>query len=292
MTLITIIFSLLLDRFADVEKSLRALDFIDDWINRGLKKAGNSQVMATLVLVVAIVLPAVLVHWVTEWFDDGLLSVIGFAWSIWVLFLCLGPLPLEQEIDAYLRAADADASEQMREQAGRVAGFDPGSEEPEQHKAVIRAGLAHVNTHIVAVLFWFVLLGPFGAVLYRLVLQLIEKSPDAIPLPDALLQQLKLILGLLGWLPARVVLLAYGLAGQFEGTLDYLFGVRSNTGKVSTLLDDNNHVLSEAGLCALGVDVGRETTVDDVRAARGLARRSVVVCLAFLAAMTLAGWFA
>ena len=94
------------------------------------------------------------------------------------------------------------------------------------------------------------------------------------------------------WLPARVMILAYALAGHFDCTLTYFLGPdSSNAG--NTLAQDNDNCLASAGVCAMGLDERAvDTDIADVQTARDLFVRSMVVRPAVVALMTLTGWFA
>ena len=85
--------------------------------------------------------------------------------------------------------------------------------------------------------------------------------------------------------------MAYALAGQFDCTLSNFFGPASSD-EDATLFDDNNAVMSEAGVCALGLQGDEEISSEHVHSARQLVVRALMVCLAAIALMTLSGWFA
>ncbi len=291
MTLIVIIASLFLDRVVDAGKSLRSLEFIDELVNRGLEHARDNSWLGSLVLALTISAPAILVHFLAELIDDQLFGLLTLLWSVFVLFMCIGPVSLEIEVDAYLHVAGDEDDEVLNDRACRLTGEENYTDANTRNTAVIRAIFSHLNTSIAAVVFWFILLGPLGAVLYRVTLHLVGKSENGLHVPGDLRDRLITIMGLLTWLPARIVLLAYAMAGRFECTLDNVLGLDSATGDRS-LFDENNTILSDAGVCALALGSGDAVSLKTVHAARRLAIRALTVCLALVALMTLAGWFA
>jgi AmpE protein len=291
MTLFVIIASLFLDRILDAGKSRQWLKFIDELVNYGLERAQDNIWQGSLVLLLTILVPAVLVNIFAEFFDDQLYGLLALLWSVLVLFVCIGPRPLEIEVDKFLQLAQGEDETLLNEQAYRLTGEEHFADENARNTAVTRAMFAHLNTYIVAVVFWFIVLGPFGAVLYRISLRLTGGSENNLQLPDELHERLTMMMGALTWLPARVLLLAYALGGKFECTLDNWLGLDSTT-EGASLFDENNTVLSDAGECALAVQSSGDVAVEDVRAARRLAIRALAICLALVALMTLSGWFA
>ena len=291
MTLFVIIASLFLDRILDAGKSLRWLKFIDELVNHGLEHARDNIWLGSLVLLLTMLVPAVLVNILAEAIDDQLFGLLALLWSIFVLFVCIGPRPLEIEVDDFLQLTEGEDETLLNERAYRLTGEEHFADENSRNTAVIRAMFSHLNTYIVAVVFWFIVLGPFGAVLYRITLQLAGGSENNLQLPDELHERLIAIMGVLTWLPARVLLLAYALGGKFECTLDNLLGLDSAT-EGTSLFDENNTVLSDAGECALTFQSSPDVFVEDVHAARRLAIRALAICLALVALMTLSGWFA
>ncbi len=216
MTLIVIIASLFLDRVVDAGKSLRSLEFADELVNLGLERARDNSWLGSLVLVLTILAPAILVHLFAELIDDQLFGLLTLLWSVFVLFMCIGPVSLEIEVDAYLHVAGDEDDEVLNDRACRLTGEENYTDANTRNTAVIRAIFSHLNTSIAAVVFWFILLGPLGAVLYRVTLHLVDKSENGLRVPGDLRDRLITIMGLLTWLPARIVLLAYAMAGRFE----------------------------------------------------------------------------
>lgn len=290
MTLFVIIASLFLDRIVDASKSLRSLNFIDELVNYGLERAQDNFWLGSLVLLLTMLVPAVLVNILADMFDDQLFGLLTLLWSIFVLFVCIGLRPLENEVDACLQVAEGGDDELFNDRVYRLTGEEHFADKNSRNTAVIRAMFAHLNTYIVAVVFWFIVLGPLGAVLYRIALQLAVKSENNLQLPDELRERLITIIGVLTWLPARVLVLAYALGGKFECTLDNLLGLDSAT-EGTSLFEENNSVLSDAGVCALTFQSNLDVVAADVRAARRLVIRALVLCLALVALMTLSGWF-
>ncbi len=111
----------------------------------------------------------------------------------------------------------------------------------------IEALFIAVNQRIFAVIFWFVLAGPVGAIFYRLVNLISEKTerPES-SIATALKKWLD-------WLPIRVLALFFALAGHFTDVFAcikeyFLSGVNTNDQFLSACgmkaLDLNEHALN------------------------------------------------
>ena len=105
MTFIAIIASLFLDRIISVNGSSRSLGILNKQVRRGLDHARDNIYLGMSVLLIAMLGPAVLAHCLAQVLDGVLFGLLALAWSTAVLLLCLGPLSLETELDAYLQAA-------------------------------------------------------------------------------------------------------------------------------------------------------------------------------------------
>ena len=66
---------------------------------------------------------------------------------------------------------------------------------------------------VFGVLFWFIPLGPFGAVVYALTIPLAERLRGE----SDFHYMLGWIASLLDWIPARLLALSFGLVGNFDG---------------------------------------------------------------------------
>jgi len=147
---------------------------------------------------------------------------------------------------------------------------------------VIRGILHSANDRFFSVIFWFALLGPLGALLYRLSSHSRYTSNNTTIAKAA--RQLQAILA---WVPAHLAAMAYALTGNYEGArLEF-----SSKNKQEDLADCNYHTLITAGQGALkDCDPGGEATC--IRAAQSLVQRSLIVWLAVISILTLMDWMA
>ncbi len=224
-------------------------------------------------------------------FADTLLGLPSLLLSIGVLLYALGPQDLDSQINQYVETAEADDAE-AREIAREIIEDEPPTSEPARSQAVAEAALQQANRRTVAVLFWFILLGPLGAILYRLATWM-PQSDQAAQDIDFKLNTRQLVI-ILDWLPARVTAFCYAIAGSFE---DALYGWRSyQESRQSEFSDSNTGTL----ICTGGGAMRLTTLLDEAyagahlytylpKAAMALIWRSLIVFLVIVAFLTFTG---
>lgn len=252
--------------------------------------------------VIVIVAPLVLAIGVLQWLAGGLLFGLAvLVLGVVVLLFAFGPLDIVGLVDDYIEAAEAEDGERMDWIHGRLTGSEPSADPREQGRSMVAAVLYQGHDNLFATVFWFCLLGPAGAVLYRMVAEgALRPSPAVIARP-ALLRAYRHVLGLLGWIPARLIAFGYAMTGSFEEALQRL---REGTPSADDLLAANREMLCRTGTAALRQDsAGAEADTgaegdrrtdrpgEAVAQARALTLRAAVFWLAILALLTLAGWF-
>ncbi len=131
-----------------------------------------------------------------------------------------------------------------------------------------------------AVLFWFVCLGPAGAVLYCMVRETADDQDGQLKLPQDKLQKL---LHILDWLPARACTAGYLLIGNFS---------KASGVWVSYLLDfvsPAKALICEIAEAAEPTHEAQSAKVEESTRMLKLAKRNVLFFLALVALLTLVG---
>ncbi|HEX2548334.1 MAG TPA: regulatory signaling modulator protein AmpE [Gammaproteobacteria bacterium] len=164
----------------------------------------------------------------------GLLELI---FGVVVLLYCLGPENLWVEIYKYIQAANQN-DPTMMDHISKTFHISP-DREMSFHEALTRAIFIKANDRIFAVIFWFVVLGPLGAMLYRLITIFSEHQEWG--LSDLSLK----IKQILDWLPVRLFALFFALGGHFTE----VFSVLRKYFRQG--LDGNELLLTECGMRAL-----------------------------------------
>lgn len=279
MALISIILSLILDRTFRHLHELRELTWFERYTHKlsGFIKSGSGWIKLTMVLALPVLAFVVMQFLLFDFFWG--IFYLGF--SIVTLFYCLGPACLNSDIDAYLDARSLGDEDEALHYAAVLTERSASTSPDQQSNDVIRAILSAANERIFSVLFWFVLLGPLGALLYRLTSN-ISKQNEA---DTSLINAAKLIHASMAWAPARLLAIGYALTGHFDGAV-HAYRNRPAEDDISL---SNYDVLVNTGLGAL---YQQEITdeISGIRSARGLVLRSILIWIAMLALLTLGGW--
>ncbi|OGI49669.1 MAG: hypothetical protein A3A87_00910 [Candidatus Muproteobacteria bacterium RIFCSPLOWO2_01_FULL_60_18] len=212
--------AILLDHLIPDRQGIKPFVWYRDWaesieerFNGGKRAHGVGAVMLATLPIVAGVL---LIHYIL----GELGWILRVAFDVVVLYLCLDVHRLGKTANAVSNALESgepgEADEKLRELTGKGA---PDRTEANIARATVEAVLKQGNSLIVSPIFWFILLGPFGAVLQRLSCILdslwghryerfAEFGWAAARFDD-----------LMGWIPARITALSYALMGSFEDAL-------------------------------------------------------------------------
>jgi membrane protein required for beta-lactamase induction len=286
MTLIAILIGILIDRFYQALPALRHYRFFHEYVAWMRARLQGEPWSGALGLLVLLLPPLLLVAVLQSWFSGGLWSLIGLLFGIAVLVFTLGPRDLPQDVDDYC-AVHGDMDDEARRAIARE--FQPGlADEADTRacdEAVLRGVLVGAHDRWFGVIFWFALLGPLGAVLFRAVEQLARE-----PVQDdfgATVQQLH---GILGWLPTRLMVVAYALSGHFEQAVHAWRGVSPVGGFIAQQSEAVLLAAGEGALCAQCEECLDTEPVSLIRSAMGLVWRALLVWLAVIAVMILAGW--
>jgi AmpE protein len=202
------------------------LEPLFDW---GFRRAGKTGKLAAfgscLILVAIILLPVALIF---IGLLDRLAHVPLFIFSVFVLLFCLGPRDLGEEVDDYRQAVIDNNQDEAHALASEFLEYEPeAGVVPDVEHAIY----AQANNRIFGVVFWFAVLGPVGAWLFR-VLDLmrrravhyyIDLSGDQFATQS--LQSSPVVIAALklhhffAWIPSRLLMIGYAMAGNYEGAV-------------------------------------------------------------------------
>jgi membrane protein required for beta-lactamase induction len=227
---------------------------------------------------------------------DGFVGwLVGLAFAIVVLIACIGRRGADEEIDGY---RDAVARGDQEGAYLHVRELLPQSATPENpvdlHRQVLEMILVRNHERLLAVLFWFVVLGPIGAVLYRSSAQLKAVLYAAEEYDPGYMEAVLRLQAFLDWIPVRITALCQALVGSFS---DALAEWRIGSAMAPDLYSGNRAVLVGSGLGSLrlqesvvadpGDTAGYEHTLADTRA---LVYRMAIIWVTAFAALTIVGW--
>lgn len=169
----------------------------------------------------------------------------------------------------------------------------------------IEQGVISSHRHVFAPLFWFLVLGPAGAVLYRLALTMAESWQVNAPVPEAQAPFgvfARRAFAVLDWLPVRMTAVTFAIVGDFEDAVycwrtqaaqwpDPAAGIllASGAGALGVRLGQPLPIEGEA-VTRPGLGLGDDADVEHLQSAIGLVWRALVLCMSLLALLTLAYW--
>ena len=222
-----------------------------------------------------------------------LFGLPAFAFAVAVLYFCWGPRDLDVDVDAVLGASDSE----RRHAAAQALRPDPAVEPlPFEAGALVEATFRSALSRWFGVLFWFVVLGPAGALGYRLVQLLARNLAFAPRIDDEQRELLERAARVLDWAPAHLIALTLALVSDFDAVLTNWRGYHAAHGKGYFTLDLGFlGSLARAGIDAdVAAGDGYSTDTHDPLAeladARRVLRRILVAWVAILAICVIAGW--
>lgn len=169
----------------------------------------------------------------------------------------------------------------------------------------IEQGILSSHRHVFAPLFWFLALGPAGAVLYRLALTMADSWQANAPVPEAqapFAVFARRAFEALDWLPVRMTAATFAIVGDFE---DAVYCWRTQAAQWP---DPADGILLASGAGALGIRLGQplpsegetlsrpglglgdDADVEHLQSAIGLVWRALVLCMLLLALLSVAYW--
>jgi AmpE protein len=277
MALISIILGLVLDRMFRHLHDLRDMTWFE-FYSQAIRRITSSRI-PLLQFILILALPAAILIVVQVLLHDFLFNIPLFIFGVIVFIYCLGPACLSTEIEAYLHARTMSDEDEALHYAGTITNA-PASTSPDQQTSdVTRAILYVANERIFATIFWFVILGPFGCMIYRLVSELSQLIEF-----NELSEFSEFIHGIMAWIPARMLAAGYALTGNFDGAYH---GYRERV-QSTDISQDNAEVLISTGLGAMQ-NMDMENELAGIYTAQALVIRAVIAWVGILAIMTLGG---
>jgi len=198
------------------------------------------------------VLPPVVVTVLVYHLLAAVSPLLAWVWNIVILYLTMGFRQFShyfREIARALREGDIAAA---RDYLGRWRGAAAGELTPnEAARVAIELGLMESHRHVFGPIAWFLVLGPAGAVMYRLsaiVAQTWRPQRDAESEEFAVFAQRFFFW--YDWMPARLTASSFAIVGNFE---DAVYCWRT---QAASWTGAGHAILLASGGGALGVRLG------------------------------------
>lgn len=309
MSLLAILISLLLKKMLPTMHGLRSLAWTGDyqrWVQTRLANHEKWRGIPSVLIIV--LLPVIGIAIIQYWLND-LLVFFSFVFSIVVLTYCLGPKDRHQLAHQYLEAEeseDADGAQSTLEEI--FADTAPGAlpqDKAARARLLTEEVLIQTHEQLLAILFWFVILGPMGAVLYRLAVQLKQQASGETKVETGVETgaetkdmefhaAITRLHELLAWIPSHLTALSYAVMGSFTHAMRAWQNTPLDEANTDDTTPTSHRLLLRIGLASLQFD--NHPPQDDaqhnesIRETLGLCGRSLVAWVTILALMTLAGW--
>lgn len=255
------------------------------------------------------------------WVASGLATVFYFLIAIFILVYCLRFHALDYlvaQVELY-RGTNSDKEKNVLQKVNELEPED--QQQPEKlsvNGLLLRSVLVQSNQRLFAVLFWFLILGPAGALLYRLSEMLAFSKVGSSLAENEFLADMAAsdqskdnfdnnaakLFGLLSWIPARLCALGYALAGGFEDAIHNWREIdddRPEWQQAAGQMQKNHAVLYQAGIGAIQIQryyfqeveqqhTSRNLSFDAIKAAQGLIIRTLLIWMVFIVLIALTGW--
>lgn len=279
MKFIILLISLGLERGLHIGRYLYRFSWFEKYVDFLYLSLNKTGLWRSFSAVGFIVIPLLLIVAIVYYSLHSLLfHIIGYLIALFVLLYCLGPDDLYVALNRYFFACESGNDEAGFTHIEKFVGEKP-SNPGELHRAVTKSIFVHFNENIFAVLFWFVILGPLGAVLYRsvsLTRIYAQKEGSQHAEIGSSAQYCQYVLD---WIPVRLLALGYALVGDFMPTFKYWLS------HVLSGLQTTAEIASQSGLIALDSEnmPVENVSVQENKLALNLVDRTLIVYVVVLA---------
>ncbi|MEO8459794.1 MAG: regulatory signaling modulator protein AmpE [Dokdonella sp.] len=267
----------------------RDFSWLRRWVEAWKKDVSRNRSGVPLIVIPLIVI--VVCALIQGGLHGRLFELAAFAFAVVVFYYSWGPRELETDIESVFKAPDRER------RIAAVQSLRPDPVEaplPFSAAAIVEATFLSALSRWFGVLFWFVLLGPVGALGYR-VLQVLGRSKafrDELPEDDqTLFARIALILD---WAPAHLLALSLALVSNFDAVIRVWRSYHTASGKGYFTLDLG--FLRELARASVAADMAADEVDDradplvELADARTLLRRVLVTWLTVVGLLVLAGW--
>jgi AmpE protein len=221
-----------------------------------------------------------------------LADLVQFVFALLVLLFCFGPHAFEADLEAILKAPDSAS----REAAAQALGEDG------EHVAWRASELSEATAYAAlrrrfGVLLWFFLLGPAGALLYRLARAL--GRDGSLRLDAASRTPARYLANGLDWLPAQLLVLTLALVGHWDAVTG-AWKQWQRQAMPDSWYREGPGFLAAAARADILVDIEagdgyaeeRSDPLFELRRQRDTLLRALLAWLSVVALIVMAGWLA
>lgn len=284
MKFIIILLCLWLDHYMRVGSRGRQQHFFnayENFVKKIFSKSSFFQGPTTVALVAA---PVIILVGVLQLVGNLHSDILSLLLGVAVVLFCLGASPLQYHIEGYLNPKEGQAAEnetQLKAYLKEAGVKTHGS----FHRGITELILSQSHERLFAIIFWFLILGPIGAITYRLISWFHDNAQHGEALYDNQLEHLTLAHYYAAWVPARLVALSYTLVGNFMASFDTWLKMALNP-KVG------QEILLACGDASLGLSStpANAATLEENTQAIHLVQRTLLVWVLIIAVASMGQW--
>jgi membrane protein required for beta-lactamase induction len=306
MSLLGILFSLAIEHYYSAVEKFRIYDWVSsfsDWVK---EKFSVTEIWNdTLGVIATILIPMFACALIYGLLSEAM-GLLGFLFSLLVLVYCIGPKRFIHTARLYIDAGEHEDEHSLKSYANELLETDDSEINNETHQKVCEKLIINTNEGILSIFFWFILLGPMGALMCRMVNVLYTESLQQISDNDdnndnenianeddgktnftEFNSSIRTLYAILLWLPAQITMLTFAITGSF---IDSLREWKSRLSNDYLNPKESEETLFRTGMNALQIDPdSHQYEISTVHEVYALCWRSVIVWVTALALLTLAG---
>ncbi|MBA3660853.1 MAG: regulatory signaling modulator protein AmpE [Gammaproteobacteria bacterium] len=276
MTFIVAFVGLVVERFFDWSH-LRRWGWFFSYQHSLVKRIPYASSYILLAInIIPLLMIVVLIDFILKSFLYGILSL---SFQLIFFLYCLGPHNLWADTFACITALTKNEEASAQEKLESTFHLTISEKNVSLQKDFLGHLFVAANERVFGVLFWYVVLGPLGPLLYRTIS--LSTAKEQRPDPK-LMKTAGQILSILDWIPARLFAFLFALSGHFVE-------VCQTYRRYFSLSPRNNHILLRetglAGISATDAIAKNDATIENQ--AINLIDRTLVVALILVALFTL-----
>lgn len=286
MKLIIILLCLWLDHYMHVGSKGRQQFYFNQYENFIKKTFGAADWWSGPGSLMAISLPIILLVGLLQCYGmfASNTNTLDLVLGVTVLLFCLGASPLQYKLESYLKNSDDAAGLEAKlktfmEDAGipKEGGF---------YREVSMLQMWQSHERFFAIVFWFLILGPIGAIVYRMISWFHDNALHGDAMYANQVDQMTFLHSWAAWPSSRLVALSYTLVGNFSVSFDIWLKDAVKPGLVTD-------ILIGCGMASLGLskDTAKQATKAENEAVQGLVHRALLVWVLVIAVATMGKLF-
>jgi len=264
---------------------LRQFGWYRAWLDALDFAEGGGRV--ALALVLPVIACALIAHFIQHW----IFALAALAFAVLILFYTFGPRELESDFEAVLKEDDPAARVAA---AANLRSLPDGAPRAFTSAELVEAAVTASLRRRFGVLFWFFLLGPAGALGYRLAW--VTAGSDAERVDPRTRHAARRFALALDWIPAHLMALAMALVSNFDAVIGAWRAWHAQPSRSMWELDPDFLAAVARSSVNADIEAGDGPTLDthdpiaELADARSLMLRVLIVWLAVVALIVLAGW--